>query len=143
MPPAYGVLRFIFETMTDRPNDIRQPIRSVRLREGQDPILRAAAAAHGLSVNAYILWRVFEPASPLPKPRRRLSRLDEQFAAQALALLGQSRIPNNLNQMARLANVGALDLTPEVLADLEAALQHVRDIRNVTYRALGLSEAQE
>ncbi len=141
MPPACGVLPFISEAMTDRRKRIRPANVSLRLKQGDRARLEEAAG--GMSLNAYILWRVFDPSSPPPKPRKRMARLEEKFAAQALALLGQSRIPNNLNQLAKQANVGALDLTPEVLIELEEALQFVRDIRDALLSALRLSEGAE
>lgn len=126
--------------MTDRRPRIRPANVSLRLKEGDRACLESAARDHGLSMNAYVRWRVFDPSSPPPRPRKRLARLDEKFAAQVLALLGQSRIPNNLNQIAKLANVGALDLTPEVLAELMEVLEHIRDLRRLAYLAMRLAE---
>jgi hypothetical protein len=58
--------------------------------------------------------------------------------AQALALLGQSRLSSNLNQLAHLGNIGALPFTPEVEAELLAALEEIRAIRRLLLTALGL-----
>lgn len=127
--------------MTNRRKRIRPANVSLRLKQGDRARLQEAAG--GMSLNGYILWRVFDPASPPPKPRKRIARLDEKFAAQALALLGQSRVSNNLNQIAKQANLGALDLTPEVLGELEEALQLVREIRGLLLSALRLSEGAE
>lgn len=57
-----------------------------------------------------------------------------------LPRLGQSRIANNLNQLARAANVGALDLTPELEAELHEACAAVLEVRALLVAAVGLSD---
>jgi hypothetical protein len=58
--------------------------------------------------------------------------------AKALALLGQSRLASNLNQLAKAANIGTLPLTPDVEEDLQDACAHVWEIKALLIRALGL-----
>lgn len=73
--------------------------------------------------------------------RRRRSGLaveDRQALARALALLGQSRLASNLNQLAHAAHIGALPVTPEIEAELAEALACIRDIRRLLVEALGL-----
>jgi hypothetical protein len=42
-----------------------------------------------------------------------------------LALLGRSRLANNLNQLAYAANIGSLPLTPETEEELQAAIAKI------------------
>jgi hypothetical protein len=63
---------------------------------------------------------------------------DRQSLARALALLGQSRLSSNLNQLAHLANIGALPVDPQTESELYAALAGVRELRGLLMRALGL-----
>ena len=60
--------------------------------------------------------------------------------SQVLATLGQSRLSSNLNQLAHLANVGALPVTPELEAELAEALADIRAIRLLLLTALGFKE---
>ena len=58
--------------------------------------------------------------------------------AQGLAFLGNSRLASNLNQLAKLANTGALPMTPETEAELAAALLAVQELRRLFLSALGM-----
>lgn len=50
---------------------------------------------------------------------------DRKAAAEALALLGQSRIASNLNQLAHHANIGALIIDKEEKAQIAEATAHL------------------
>lgn len=94
------------------------------------------------SVSAYIKSRLFDgPAAPM-RTRGLHPVKDRAALAEALAKLGQSRIANNLNQLARAANVGALDLTPELEAELREACRAVAEMRVLMVQAVGLSEGR-
>jgi hypothetical protein len=74
-------------------------------------------------------------------PRRRRSGLpieDRAAVAQLLGLLGQSRIANNLNQLAYHANVGALTFDDEARRQIEETYDHVVAMRVTLLRALGM-----
>jgi len=62
--------------------------------------------------------------------------------ACALSALGQSRLSNNLNQLARLAHIGALPLSPEVEAELMSAFADIRTIRDMLMKALGAASGE-
>lgn len=55
--------------------------------------------------------------------------MDQQAIAQILGLLGQSRIANNLNQLAYHANVGALIMEEETTARISEAHAHIVFLR--------------
>lgn len=77
-------------------------------------------------------------ALPVRVRRTRLSLEDRTALSQALALLGRSPISNNLSQLARLANVSALSMTPETEAELHPTLADVREVRRFLMTARGL-----
>ncbi|WP_121119700.1 plasmid mobilization relaxosome protein MobC [Croceibacterium ferulae] len=111
------------------------------LRLTPEERLRLERDAGHQSVSAYIKSRLFDGAAA-PVRTRGLSPVDRAALAEALAKLGQSRIANNLNQLARAANVGALDLTPELEAELQEACAAVLDMRALLVQAVGLSEGR-
>jgi hypothetical protein len=63
---------------------------------------------------------------------------DRKALAQLLALLGQSRLSSNLNQLAHAANIGTLPMTPETEEHLSAAVRSVVEMRTLLVAALGL-----
>jgi hypothetical protein len=83
---------------------------SVRLRPAALARAKRDAAAFGMSLNAYLNWIVENPGFPPPEE---LSEEELKEVAQIYAILGQSRIPQNLNQIARAANTGVLPVTPD------------------------------
>ena len=69
--------------------------------------------------------------------RHRAPIADHRALAQTLAQLGQSRLSSNLNQIAKAAHLGALDLSPGLEAELWAAREDVREMRTLLMTALG------
>lgn len=73
--------------------------------------------------------------------KRRQSRnplADDTALARVLAGLGQSRLANNLNQLAKAVNIGALPVTPETESEIVSACSDVAAMRQDLIRALGL-----
>ena len=99
---------------------------------------RLEAEAVGMSLSAYIHWRLFDAASPPPRRRGKHPVKDHQALAQVLGLLGQSRLSSNLNQLARSANTGSLPVTPDTEAALMSAAADVQEIRRLLIEALNL-----
>ena len=93
--------------------------------------------AGNLPIGAYIRSRLFDGAPPRRNGNRR-PRKDDQMLARLLAALGQSRVANNLNQLAYAANTGSLALTPDEAADLRASCDAVTAMRRDLMTALGL-----
>lgn len=130
------------ETKPTRQNKKPLPPVSVRLTEEERLLLERAAGKKSLS--AHIRECLFKDQV---EPRRtcRKSRIpvkDHQALARLLALLGASRIPNNLNQLARDANCDSLEWNRETTAKINKAYEHVLFMRRELIRALGLSEDQ-
>jgi hypothetical protein len=95
---------------------------------------RLEELADGQPLGAYIRSRLLDEA-----PRRKaLSVNDKDTLLRVLGKLGQSRISNNLNQLAKLANSGALPVTPDTEAALMQAVNDVAAMRKLVIDALGL-----
>ena len=110
---------------------------SIRLSESERARLVVEAA--GAPLGSFIKSKVL--GTPLPTVRVRRTGLaveDRKALAQVLALLGRSRLANNLNQLAYLANVGALPFTPEIEAELAVAVSEIRNMRRLLLVALGM-----
>ena len=74
-------------------------------------------------------------------PRRRATGIaveDREAIAKLIGLLGQSRIANNLNQLAHHANIGTLPVDDMTTADLREACRAVVTMRTTLMQALGL-----
>ncbi|MGY4748869.1 plasmid mobilization relaxosome protein MobC [Pannonibacter sp. Q-1] len=76
--------------------------------------------------------------APLRSRRTGLAVEDRVALAKGLALLGRSRLANNLNQLAHAVNIGSLPMTPETEQELFTALRDVRELRRLFLLALGL-----
>lgn len=109
---------------------------SLRLSPEQRARLETEAA--GMSLSAYVLWRLFDSDTPPSRRRGKHPVKDHRALAQVLGLLGQSRLSSNLNQLARSANTGSLPVTPDTEAALLAAASDIRDIRRMVIAALNL-----
>ena len=115
----------------------RTPPFSLRLTFEQRARLEQDAA--GSSLSAYIHERLFGVDAPPARRKRGKSPVkDQQAIAELLAKLGQSRLSSNLNQLARLANMGALPLTPETETAIIEAAEDVAAMRKLLIEALGL-----
>lgn len=117
----------------------RQPPFSIRLSRDERVALEEAAGDQ--SLGAYVRQILFAQ-KPLPRSRRaHRPVVDHTELAQVLAMLGQSRLSSNLNQVARAANLGVLPVTPDLEASLAAAVADIRTMRQHLLRALGFAEA--
>ena len=95
------------------------PPLSLRLTETERDTLEKAAG--NASLSAYIRERVFGEAAQKRKSRNRNPVKDQEALARVLGLLGRSRIANNLNQLSKDSNCGALVLDEDTNAKIEEA----------------------
>ena len=116
----------------------RPPPFSLRLSE--DERARLTGEASGAPLGAYIKAKVLGESLPLRMRRSGLALEDRKALSQLLAVLGRSRVANNLNQLAHLAHSGSLPLTPEVEAELVEALREIHEVRRLLLIALGFKE---
>ncbi len=109
---------------------------SLRLSVEERQRLEAAAGEQSLS--AYIKARLFgEDAKTMRKARR--PSMDAKLLAETLGKLGQSRLPQNMNQIAKAANLGTLPVLPETEEELRQACYDIAVMRMMLMKALGKS----
>ena len=110
----------------------------ITLRLSVDDHARLQELADGMALSTYIRSKALGESLPRRKLRSPASVADKQALAQILALLGQSRIANNLNQLAYHANVGALPVDDATRGQISDAYAHVLFLRKTLINALGL-----
>lgn len=115
----------------------------VTLRLTADEHAKLLELAHGITLSAYIRACVFGGDAAPRKRKKREPVKDEKAIAQLLGLLGQSRIANNLNQLAYAANSGSLLFDDETQVIISEAYQHVCFMRSQLILALGISDSQK
>ncbi|MDQ3187053.1 MAG: hypothetical protein M3Q16_11485, partial [Pseudomonadota bacterium] len=73
--------------------------------------------------------------------RRKVKKPAPDTALLALVLgeLGRSRLASNINQLAKAANMGALDVTPEIEREIEQACAEIQAMRALLITALGVT----
>lgn len=107
----------------------------IRFTEAELDYLRQKAGRK--PVGTYIRDQVLGTVAQERRIQRH-PRLNEKEYAALLAALGQSRLSSNLNQLARAANIGVIDVSPEVEQQLEYAYKAVLAMREALFTALGL-----
>lgn len=109
------------------------------LRLTSDERAKLEELAAGMTLSAYVRACVFAEEGKRRKRRPKNAIEDKHAAAEALALLGQSRIASNLNQLAYHANIGALIVGEVERAHIAEANDHLVAIRSLLMDALGKS----
>ncbi len=73
--------------------------------------------------------------------RRKVKKptVDSAMLALVLSELGQSRLASNINQLAKAANMGALDITQEIEKEIEQACQEIQTMKMLLIVALGIA----
>lgn len=110
----------------------------VTLRLSVEDHARLQELANGMALSTYIRAQALGETLPRRRPRSQASVSDKRALAQILGLLGQSRIANNLNQLAYHANIGSLAMDEETQAQIEQAYDHVIFLRQSLIKALGM-----
>ena len=112
----------------------------ITLRVTDEERERLKSMAAGMSVSAYIRKCIFAGDATRRKRPSHMPVKDQEAMARALALLGASRIANNLNQLAHKANMGSLIMDDDALAQIDETYSYVRLMRDELVSALGLIE---
>ena len=113
------------------------PPFSIRLTFDERARLDAERGRQSLA--AHIRTRLFGEEVAVRKKPGNSTIKDAEALGRVLGALGGSRLSSNLNQLAKAVNTGSLPVTPETEADLVAACEEVRALRNDLLRALGKS----
>lgn len=101
---------------------------------------RLKSMAAGMSVSAYIRKCIFAGDVTRRKRQSHMPVKDQEAMARALALLGASRIANNLNQLAHQADIGSLIMDENTCVKIDESYAHARLMRDELVSALGLIE---
>ena len=83
------------------------------LRLSFDERARLEQDASGMALGAYIRDRLFGENAAPRQTRGHFPVKDYAALGRVLAALGQSRLSNNLNQLAKAVNTGSLPVTPD------------------------------
>lgn len=112
---------------------------TLRLTDEEREKLKIAAG--DMPVSAYIRRCLFD-GNVTPRKNRRSHRpvADQEAIARVLSLLGQSRIANNLNQIAYQANCGTLLLDADTQKQIKETCAYIVFMRVKLIEALGLKE---
>lgn len=113
------------------------PRITLRLTEEEDARLRRLC--EGMTVSAYVRQRLFSEDVARRKRRSHVPVRDQASMAKVLGMLGDSRIANNLNQLAFHANTGTLLIDDQTTNQINEAYGHVCFMRDALIEALGLS----
>lgn len=114
----------------------RSSVPPVTLRLTPDERERLEELAAGMTLSAYIRACVFAKEERRRKRRPKNAVADKKAMAEALALMGQSRIANNLNQLAHQANIGALDMDEDTRGQIDEAYFFITEMRGMLVKAL-------
>jgi len=68
---------------------------------------------------------------------------DTALLALVLGELGRSRLASNINQLAKAANIGTLDVTPETEREIVQACAEIQAIRVLLITALGVTPVED
>jgi hypothetical protein len=92
-----------------------------------------------MPLGAYIRSQVFKDGKTRKRRRYRRPVKDNQALGQLLGTLGEARLSNNLNQLAKAAHSGSLPVTPETEKALREACAEIHQMRALLMRALGFA----
>lgn len=122
-----------FKKVAGKPVKKREAPFSLRLSFEEKAALKKMAA--GEPLGAFIKAVLFDEARGGVRRNKNPAR-DGQAVGRALGELGKSRLSQNLNQLAKAVNMGALPVTPETEGELQEACRAVKDMRDALMRAL-------
>ncbi|MEO1276222.1 MAG: hypothetical protein AAFU72_10710 [Pseudomonadota bacterium] len=122
--------------------DARPPQRRLTIRLTPEEYAALEREAKGRPLAGHVRARLFGAQANALKSRARARAptKDHRLASQILGLLGRHTPLQHLSTLADAALSGSLDVTPEVLAQIDAASDDLRDIKAMLMRALGISE---
>jgi hypothetical protein len=114
---------------------------SLRLTPEERARLQAEAGETPLAT--YIKFRLFNNLPGLTKPcgSAKPPHAETVLIAKLLAALGEARLANNLNQLAKHANMGTLEVSEDTENELLAACAEIHAMRRDLIAALGLKES--
>lgn len=139
-----GVLSPTFEETAKSKETARNRHKSknadhrITIRITADELDQLVVDSEGMSHSAHIRRCTFGNKAS----KRVVPEADRLLLAQILAKLGESRIANNLNQIAYHANCGSLVLDDVTIEEINEACLHVAWMRTQLIEALGLKDRE-
>ena len=127
-----------FNTLANQKANKNPAPFSLRLSFDERGILENDAA--GMALGAYIRERLFGEEVTPRSTRGKFPVKDHAALGRVLGALGQARLANNLNQLAKAVNSGSLPITPETEQILREACIDIRLMRSDLLIALGVRE---
>lgn len=128
-----------FNSTNSPPNSTKKNAgRRVTIRITEDEFNQLVTDSNGTSHSAHIRRCMFGNKTS----KRVVPEADRLLLAQILAKLGESRIANNLNQIAYHANCGSLVLEDVTIEEINEACLHVAWMRTQLIKALGLKDRE-
>lgn len=107
---------------------------SIRLIDAEKRLLLERAGR--VPLGTYIRDLILSGDVQAKRRRWKSPKKGHETLARVLAALGQSRIANNLNQLAKAVHIGALPVTPETEAEITEACAAVSAMRRDLVHAL-------
>lgn len=95
------------------------------------------------SLAAYIRERLFGDDAAPRKKRGNSPVQDKEALGRVAGALGQSRLSQNMNQLAKAVNTGSLPVTPETEAEIKEACREISELRTALLVALGKAPGSE
>ena len=117
-----------------------KPQHPFSIRLTQEERERLELEAKGKPLSVYIRERLLGDGAT-PRKLRRKPSADHALLSKVLGMLGQSRLANNLNQIAKAAHIGVIVLTPALIEQIEDACRDIRIMRDALLAALGFPPA--
>ncbi len=113
---------------------------SIRFTLPQRVFIRECARDAGVTESEWIRQILFSDSKlNLVKHQALVKRANHKDLSQVIYLLGKSRIPNNLNQIAKGINTGTLIVSPDTERHIHDAYRMVLWIRKTLIEQLGLN----
>lgn len=95
-------------------------------------------AAGNLPLGAYVRDQIFTGSPTVHRKPRQRPTQDRQILGQLLAELGNAKLANNLNQLAKAVNSGSLPVCPQTVQEIHEAYAGITWMRQTLITALGL-----
>ena len=109
---------------------------SLRLTQAERAFLEERAGS--MPLGAYIRKCILE--DPAPRIKRKRITKDQKQLAQIMGFISATRIPNNLNQIARAINTGSIIITEDTHRKINDACDDIQFIKKTIAHALGFNE---
>jgi len=123
--------------MTNLQKNLNSPI-TFRVSVEERALLERWAA--GSSVSGYIREHLFDESIPKRRTRGKFPIKDHKIISQLLGELRRTKIPNNLNQIARAINCGNVIFSPELRTVILNGCADIADMRRMLMNGLGFGE---